>query len=51
MGLRSISRKAVGGYIKVARVPVDAALKVLRGNGTGATLGAHRGAIIAPARK
>src|ERR687893_2296542 len=28
MGLRSIPRKAIGGYIKAARIPVDPALKL-----------------------
>src|SRR5687767_14182676 len=33
MGLRSMSRTAVGGYIKAIRIPVDAALK-LAGRGS-----------------
>src|SRR5918998_2473375 len=35
MGLRSMSRTAVGGYIKAVRIPVDAALK-LAGRGSSA---------------
>ena len=44
MGLRDIPRTAVGGYIKLARLPIDAGLKLAGrgGNGNGAKLATDR---------
>ncbi|HEX8205010.1 MAG TPA: hypothetical protein VF587_03010 [Solirubrobacteraceae bacterium] len=44
MGLRDIPRTAVGGYIKLARLPIDTGLKLVGrgGNGDAAKLAADR---------
>ena len=44
MGLRDIPRTAVGGYIKLARLPIDTGLKLVGrgGNGNAAKLAADR---------
>jgi hypothetical protein len=44
MGLRDIPRTAVGGYIKLARLPIDTGLKLIGrgGNGNAAKLAADR---------
>ena len=44
MGLRDIPRTAVGGYIKLARLPIDTGLKVIGrgGNGNAAKLATDR---------
>ena len=44
MGLRDIPRTAVGGYIKLARLPIDTGLKLVGrgGNGSAAKLAADR---------
>ena len=44
MGLRDIPRTAVGGYIKLARLPLDTGLKLIGrgGNGNAAKLAADR---------
>ena len=44
MGLRDIPRSAVGGYLKLVRLPIDTGLKLIGrgGNGSGAKLATDR---------